>query len=160
MSKKLNHIILIFLFFTMIFTGCSNHENDFTTDEDAVTTTEAAESHPAEESKDTPIMLENNEAMITYLRSLTMNLINVPDELGDSCTIKILFPNEIEDLGSNDGVGTMQKIYPNVYYLKDNMYYRKGGHLTWNAMLGKEKTILYYPDSCWVLDSLYGERIE
>ena len=142
----------------MIFTGCSNHENDFTTGEDAVTTTEAAESHPAEETKDTPIMLENNEAMITYLRSLIMNLINVPDELGDSCTIKILFPNKIEDLGSNDGVGTMQKIYPNVYYLKDNMYYRKGGHLTWNAMLGKEKTILYYPDSSWVLDSLYDEK--
>ena len=124
MSKKLNHIILILLTVTMLFTGCSNYENDFTTGEDEVTTepiyiekthetenfetTEAAESHPAEEPKDTPIMPENNEAMITYLRSLTMNLINVPDEQGDSCTIKILFPNEIEDFGSNDGVGTMQ----------------------------------------------------
>ena len=171
---KLHKTICFILLFSILFSSCSNQTDELTTDEDATTAEvfskeEAAETEIREtadttdapqngETKDTPIMLENKEAIITYLRSLIMNLVSVPDELGDSCYIKLLIPNEIGDFGSNDGVGTTQHLYPNGYYLKDNIYYRNGGQLTWNAISGKEKTILYQPDSNWVMGSLYGER--
>ena len=182
--KKYHAVIACILIVMVILTGCSKISQQPTDSQpivesasetesilvsDAPPTTEAQEeTQPmlaAPNAKPENILdVEQPEDRITYLRSLLMELLCVPDQLGDSCYIKL--GSTLVQVLSTEKIegGTIHEYeaLTTAYYVKDNdvVYRNKMSMQTWNEVLNDRQEIkyLYNPYGSWVRFELFEDE--
>ena len=177
MKKKENQIlykgILLIIILTVLLNGCGTASiplTDGQTNKDNVSTTEyerqTALAAPNAASENI-LSIERPEDRMTYLRSLLMGLLEIPEQLGDSCYVKIIAGCDENQPYSHietvDG-GTRYncEAFGTAYYIKNNIYYeRSSAYITWNELLNSEQEIqyLYNARSRWVNNELFGEKL-
>ena len=171
-NQFLNKRILFILVFTILLTGCgkapvSPTENTVTTEVTDTTEATPEETQPELAAPDAMpenvFSIEDPEDKRRSLQFLVMDLLEIPDQLGDSCYVKLSAgADKSRPHASRKAVsGGTQYGYEGLgtgYYVKDNVCYGQSAmHLTWNELadVNGEVKYLYNAFSRWKHENFY-----